>query len=293
MLSRRTDLPLERDALGKFLPWIVAFMVYLAIIASAAMVALHTVAGRWDKGISATLTVQIPSTESRDEGDARLGEVIAFLNAEPAITLAEPVAEQQVLEMLEPWLGSDLATGDLPIPRLVHVELATDRKLDVQGLRERLGKAVPGAMIDDHRVWLERLVRLIRMAQLLATVVLAFIASATVGTVVFTTRTGLAIHRDVIEVLHLIGAHDSYVANQFSGRALWLGLRGGAIGTALALPTLWGLGYLARRLEEGVLPEATLGVVQWVLALALPLAVAGISALTARITVMRTLARMV
>ncbi|MFQ5765064.1 MAG: cell division protein FtsX, partial [Rhodospirillales bacterium] len=181
---------------------------------------------------------------------------------------------------------------DLPLPRLVDVELRAGASLDVSVLARRLAARVPGASVDDHRVWLDRLVKLIRTVEGLATLVLVFIALATVGTVVFTTRTGLAIHREAIEVLHLIGAQDSYVARQFASRALALGLKGGVIGLLLAVPTLLGIGYLAREMDPNMLPDITLGPGHWVAIAGLPLAVALIAMLTARTTVMKTLARM-
>ncbi len=153
-------------------------------------------------------------------------------------------------------------------------------------------KAVPGTTVEDHGVWLDKLVRLLRTVEILASLVLLLIGSATVGTVVFTTRTGLAIHQEAIEVLHLIGAQDSYVAKQFATRALILGLRGGIIGLVLAVPTLMGIGALAARMEAGLLPDFTLAPSHWAAMVCLPLAVAVIAMLTARLTVMKTLAEM-
>ena len=118
------------------------------------------------------------------------------------------------------------------------------------------------------------------------------IALATAGTVVFTTRTGLAVHREAIEVLHLIGAQDSYVARQFAWRALMFGLRGGVIGLALAVPTLFAVGYLAASLEGGLLPAISFRASQWAGLAVIPLLVAAVAMLTARFTVTRTLAAM-
>ena len=64
------------------------------------------------------------------------------------------------------------------------------------------------------------------------------VALVATAAVIFTTRTGLAVHRDVIEVLHLIGARDSYIANGFAYHAWWTGLRGGLFGAILAAASL-------------------------------------------------------
>ena len=292
MFSRRSDLLLDKDSLNRFLPWLIAFMVFLVILAMAGMLVLNATAARWDKGISGTLTVQIMPGENSEKNDDRLRKVLSILARMPEVAHYEALSDEKLLELLEPWLGVVAGARDLPLPGLVDVELKPDADLDVAAFAKRLAARVPGTSVDDHRVWLERLVNLIQTAQGLAALVVVFIILATIGTVVFTTRTGLVIHRDAIEILHLIGAQDSYVARQFAGRALALGLKGGLIGLLLALPTLFGIGALARQMDSSILPDFSLTPVHWVVLIVLPLAVAVIAMLTARLTVMKTLSRM-
>jgi len=292
MFTRRSDLPLDKDALSRFLPWLIAFMVFLAVLALAGMLVLNSTAERWDQGVSGTLTIQIIPAANPEDDNGRLQKVLAILNRTSEIDHYETLSDDKLLRLLEPWLGAQAGTHDLPLPRLIDVELKEESKLDGETLSRRLAAEVPGASVDDHRVWLSRLVRLIQTIQGLASMVLVFIAFATVGTVVFTTRTGLAIHRGAIEVLHLIGAQDSYVAGQFSSRALILGLKGGIIGLLLAGPTLFAIGHLAQQIESSLLPTITLEPAHWAALGALPLVVALIAMMTARLTVLKTLSRM-
>lgn len=293
MLNQRSDLPLERDAISRFLPWLIAFMVFLAVLAVAGTLVLGSMAARWDKGMNGTLTVQIaPAPPGADKGTDRITRALEVLRATPGVARAEPLDEDRMLALLEPWLGTGGSAIDLPLPRLIDVVKEPDRTIDMAALAERLAEVAPGASVDDHGVWLKRLLRLIRTIEALSLSVVILIGFATVGTVVFATRTGLAIHQDVIEVLHLIGAHDSYIAKQFANHALALGVRGGLLGLGLAVPTLLGIGSLAARLEQGPLPDLSLTPAHWAVLAVLPLAVALIAMLTARITVTRSLARM-
>ena len=41
MFARRSDLPLDKDALSRFLPWLIAFMVFLAVMAMAGVLVLN------------------------------------------------------------------------------------------------------------------------------------------------------------------------------------------------------------------------------------------------------------
>ncbi len=292
MFARRSDLPLDKDALSRFLPWLIAFMVFLAILAMAGMLVLNATASRWDQGIRGTLTVQVMPAEDPAKDDERLQAVLSVLAQMPEIDRYETLTDDRLLKLLEPWLGPTAGSRDLPLPRLVDVELKTGADLNAEVLSRQLAARVPGTSVDDHRIWLKRLVRLIQTVEGLATLVLAFIALATVGTVVFTTRTGLDIHREAIEVLHLIGAQDSYVAGQFASRAFSLGLKGGVFGLLLAVPTLLGIGYLAQKMDSSLLPDITLGPVHWSVLAGLPLVASLIAMVTARMTVMKTLSRM-
>ena len=217
MFSPHSDLLHDKDCLNRFLPWLIAFMVFLMILAMAGMLLLNAITARWDRGINGTLTVQIMPKENPEKNAERLQQVLTILARMPEVASYEALNDDQLMVLLEPWLGITAGAHDLPLPGLVDVELKPDADLDVPAFAKRLAARVPGTSIDDHRVWLERLVILIETAQGLAALVVVFIVLATIGTVVFTTRTGLVIHREAIEVLHLIGAQDSYVARQFAG----------------------------------------------------------------------------
>ena len=296
MISRRTDLPLDGDVLAGFLPWLIAFMVFLAVVATAGMFILHDATARWSAGLTHTLTIQVPPTKG-DKAipaaqDPRVLDALKVLRTTTGIIRADLIPQTKVMELLEPWLGKDGPIDDLPLPYLIDAEADPDAKFDLAGLQSRLTKAHPGISVDNHRDWMDRLVGLIDAIKWIARGVLLLIGLATVGTVVFTTRTGLSVHHDTIEVLHMIGAQDNYVARQFAWRALTLGLRGGAIGLALAAPTILGIGFLASGIEAGLLPDASLGVAQWITLAFIPLLAAAIATLTARITVTKTLAGM-
>ena len=291
MFSRRTDLPLDRDDHSRLLRWLNAFMVFQAVLAMTAVLVLNATAGRWDHGVRGTLTVQIARVDADDDNTKRLQQTLNVLAVTPEIDRYEVIDDAQLLRLLEPWLGHYVEVGDLPLPQLIDVALKAKTDLDLRALSNRIAAQVPGTSIDDHEIWLERLVRLIEMIEGVAAAVLIFVGLATVGTVVFTTRTGLAIHKEAIEVLHLIGAQDSYIARQFAGRAMALGLRGGIMGLALAIPTVLGVGYLAQPMEGALVPQLGLEPAHWVTLAVLPVAAAVIAMLTARLTVMRTLGR--
>ena len=289
---KRSDLPLDQDAHSRFLPWLIAFMVFLAVLAIGGILVLNATATRWDQGVGGTLTVQIAATEDAKTDQNNLQEVLNVIAAQAGVERYIVIDEDRMMALLSPWLGASAKAGDLPLPKLIDVGLSDEAKFDLKAFTRALQLRVPEASVDDHRVWLQRLVKLIRTVQLIAMAILVFIALATIGTVVFTTRTGLAVHKEAIEVLHLIGAQDSYIAGQFAGRAMMLGLKGGLIGIVLGLPALLAVGYLAESLQDAALPELAFRLGEWVLFAAIPISVAALATTTDRRTVLRALARM-
>jgi cell division transport system permease protein len=291
-ITRRSDLPLDRDGHSLFLPWLIALMVFLAVLAVAGILILSSITTRWNQGVTGTLTVQISSAEVASEDDPRLQAVLDVLASTKTIYRYEVISDERVLKLLKPWLGEVTNFNDLPIPRLIDVELHSGAQLDTNKLVSQINKIAPGSSVDDHQVWLERMVNLIETVQILAILVLLCIGLATVGTVVFTTQMGLAVHHEAIDVLHLIGAQDAYIAGQFAGRALALGLTGGLLGLVLGIIALMGIGSLMGRMDGYFVPDLQLVAYHWLIMGLLPVGVAVIAMITARMTVLRSLRQM-
>jgi len=295
MLSRRSDLPLKGDATSRYLPWLVALMVFLSAVSVAGVFVIADVIGRWDHDVSGTLTVQvIPVGGEGGEAmtDERVRAAVEVVRPTPGVLAVRALDKKQTLALLEPWLGSTDVVQDLPLPRLIDVTIASSAGIDLVELGDRLAKAVPGASLDDHRIWLSRLINLSRTIQWLAVAVVLLIGFVTSTTVIYATRTGMSVHRDVIEVLHLIGAHDDYIARQFADRAFALGFNGGLLGLGLAVPTLTAIGWAAKRMEGGFLPQLSLSLPGFIVIGLLPAGAALLAMVTARATVHGTLARL-
>ena len=294
-MLRRLDIPLNRDSSVRFLPWIIALMVYLAGLALAGTVVLQGALQRWDLSLSGTLTVQLPP-EEQGKPDP-LPAALELLRATPGVISAQAISREATAKLIEPWLGTALAPDELALPRLIDLRINPAAALDLAQLRSKLAAAAPGAVLDDHRLWLDRLAGLVLSIEATALAIVLLIGGAAVLTVIFTTRAGLAVHHAVVEVLHLIGARDGYIAGQFQRQALELGLRGGLVGLLLTVATLIGIGHagaatsvFGERVQ--LLPALQLAPWHWLLLAMLPVAASLIAMLTARLTVLRALKRM-
>ena len=294
-LFRRSDVPLDSDASGRFLPWLVAVMVYLAALALVCALTMTRAISHWEQGLSGTMTIQIPQgLGAQDQAGPNdvLARVTRILLETPGVRQAEVLETAEIERLLEPWLGAAAGLADLPVPALISVTFDAAAPPDIERLAQRVAEAAPGAVVDSHQAWLGKVRDLARSVQLLSVLVVGLIGVGAIAIVAFATRMGLSVHGHVIELLHLIGARDAYVARQFQSHALTFALRGGIIGLLLAIGTVFLIGRTIKGGEALLLPALSLQPLDWSVLLLLPVAVALVAMITARMTVLRTLGRM-
>lgn len=291
-----SSLPLAYDESHRFLPLLVALMVFLAAMAVAGALIVHGLIGRWDRDVTGTLTIQVPPpAEAADAASSlreRLHAVERVLADTPGIASAQVLGRDQLVGLIEPWLGSGDLVSDLPLPGLIDVAVAPGGQIDITDLARRLAEAAPGTTVDDHQTWLQRLVDLGRAVEAAVLVALATVAAVTAATVIYATRTGMAVHRRAIELLRLIGAEDAYIARQFADRAFALALRGGLIGLLVSVPALLLVDWAARRVGSGFIIDLSVPAHGWPLIVALPLLAALLARFTAQAAVHRATGRL-
>ena len=284
-----TDLPLSNDPASRYIPWTVGLLVFLATLSLAIGFFLLSAGENWRRSLSGTLTIQVPAGPHQQ---SFTGSVIDLLSATPGVDAVRRITDDEVATMLEPWLGAEISTLDLPMPVLIDATVRRGHAIDIEALSTRLMAVAPGTVVDEHAVWLRRLTDLAAIAATVSLSVMVLVLLSAVITVVFTTRTGLAIHSDVVEVLHLIGAKDSYIARQFQIHALWLAGIGAACGSVLGGAAILLIEVYGARLSNGLLPDITLSGIQWGLLCLLPVAAVLLVVATVGITVKRVLGRM-
>jgi len=252
----RGDLALAYGATRVHLPVLVAVLMFLCGLALAGAVLLSDTAGRWSSGLSGTITVELPAVVPPDPSRAaeRLYRALTVLSETPGVARAEPLTASRIAALLAPWLGGTAMPDDLPLPQLIDVTVAPGAAVDVAALSVSLAAVVPGASADDHRRWLAGFTRLARLVVVVAVGLVAVVALATAGAVAFATRAGLAVHQQAIELLHLIGASDGYIARQFARRALVMGLVGGAIGLLAAAAAAWAISRAVMAIDPALPP---------------------------------------
>jgi cell division transport system permease protein len=289
----RSDLPLGGDGSARFLPWIMGCMVYLAALALAATMGADRLADRWRSDLSGTFSIQIPPNASStpSERERLLGDIVDSVTKMPDVAHVHVVDDAEKQKLLEPWLGPGGLPEDVRLPDLVVVQLRQDAPSGIEAVKARVAALTPDATFEDHARWQGDMLAFTHSIELLASIIIGLIAAAAVTTVIFVTKTGLSIHRRVIEIVHLVGARDSYIARQFLMHAMRLGLIGGIGGAGLAGLTLIGLDRLLGNAQTSLLPTLALDLNQWLTLAVVPIAVSIVAMITAHLTVLYVLVR--
>ena len=305
--ARRNLRPIGFDELGlrraisdRLLPFLVTAMAFLAALAIAGWVGAASLARHWQQGAGSALTVQVPRPQEpvAQGSGTRLQRVLSQLVATPGITSARSLSDEELGELLRPWLGSGAERLALPLPAVIAVRLAQST-IELDSLARRLETMAPGTLVESHGVWIRRLAVLARSLQGCAGLALLVVAAVAAAVIAVATRAGLAARRDAIEIVHGLGATDGYIAARFAGRATLLAVTGGVAGALLALPVLLTLSSLAAPFAGGA--PATMSALDivaglplslWVTLLGLPVAAAAIGFFTAQLTVRRWLRRL-
>jgi cell division transport system permease protein len=253
-------------------------------------------ASDWQADVGREVTIQVRPLSGRDiEADIRAASNIA--QSTSGIAEVRAYTKEESEKLVEPWLGSGLALGDLPIPRLIVIKLASGTTPDLAGLRKALAAQVPSASLDDHRGWIDRMRAMAETAVAVGIAVLALVIVVTVLSVTFATRGAMATNSTIVEVLHYVGATDNFISSQFQRHFLLLGLKGGAIGGGLAIAlfgviaavNVWFSGTPSGDEAAALFGTFSVSITGYVAILALIAMMAVVTALASRHTVNQTL----
>ena len=272
-----------QDRLQGPIPWVIAIMVGLMVIAAAGALALRNTGRAAASELSGGITVQI--VEARAERRAREAErAVAVLRAQPGVSAVEQVPQDDLAALIEPWLGraepgsnADQEAADLPVPALIDARLAGPvDQTRLAALRDVLRAKVPSARVDAQSTWLTPVFDAIESLTWLALALIVLLGLATGAAVLLAARTALGNNRATIEIVHLLGGTDAQIARIFQRSTAIDAAGGGIAGFAGAAVVVMLLGRTFGALQAGIITGGGLGWTDWVLLALIPLAAVGI-----------------
>ncbi len=275
------------------IPWVIAILIALVVIAAAGGLGLRNLATSANAGLSRAVSVQIvePNPDLRAARGAAAVRVLTGIAGVQAVRL---VPEAELNAMLEPWLGEGVASGDVPIPALIDVELtAAASAAEVARIESALSAEVPGARVDAQGTWLRPVQNALTALQYLAFGLIALVALATAAAVWLSARNAFAAARETVEIMHLLGASQRQIAAVFLRDVVREASFGAVIGGLAGAGAVWLLGQQFAALDSGMVSGGGLMLADWLVIAAIPVAGVLVALATARITIALALRDMV
>ncbi|MEM9501477.1 MAG: FtsX-like permease family protein [Pseudomonadota bacterium] len=283
---------LPQTRFGGPIPWVIAILIALVVVAAAGGLALRNLAENARADLSDAVTVQIIEANANLRA-SQTDAAAQALTGQKLVTSVRVVPEAELTELLEPWFGASVGSEDLPIPALIDVELSRRATaIEIEQLQALLESQAPGARVDAQSNWLRPVYEALAALQYLALALIALVAFATAAAVWLAARSAFANHRDTVEIIHLLGGTDAQVTGIFQRSVARDAAFGAFIGLALGLGAVWVLGQQFSSLDSGMIAGGGLGLRDWLVIAAIPLAGIGLALVTGRITIALALRRM-
>jgi cell division transport system permease protein len=296
--KRRYDLPLNKDSGTGFLVLLIGLMTFLALMTLLGSFLLSAVSNRWESGLENKATIEIPA--ENPDGSLRNKKTISDLSQKVALILKQRgsthdikiLSGSDIQNLVSPWLGSDVNLAEVTLPGLISVSLTDSTPVLIADIQQDIEKIAANIHIDTHQAWLSDILRFTSALQF-ATLTISLIIGLTTATAIAgAIKSRIAIHKKDVELLHLMGASDSYISRQFQRHAFILSFQGALGGTLAGFLALGLIRLIGGVSAQGLLPDLVPGLFHIVLLALLPVLVCAIAVMAARHTVLRALSVM-
>ncbi len=240
---------------GTSLTMVVTIMCFLACLTAGAVYMINQSASAWLRNVSSEVTIQIEPRENVDT-EKTVRDVTVYLASQQGVRGVRPLSLESTAELLEPWLGKSEALKELPVPRLIALELDRGSPPDLDRLRASLAEQFKSTTLDDHRLWQQQIRSVTRSLALGGIAILILVGAATTAIIISATRSAMASNREIVEVLHFVGATDRFIAREFETQFLRLGIRAGFVGAVTAMAVFYLMPTIMQFLGGGALTMA-------------------------------------
>lgn len=276
-LMRRNEIPTDDEETSVFMYVLSSIYMYLFVVVLAMVMAINTMVTNWEKDILGAVTIQVSPIEDENKKiditktEEQLNKVLQYVENAKGVKSVHILDNKTVERLMTPWLGNKIDVESLPIPRLLDVQLKEDAEINYDEMTQGLHKVSANTSIDNHRLWLNRLLKFAASLKTLALCVLLMVAGICAFSIYYSARTSLGINLNSIEILHIIGAKDDYIAKQYAKSYAKIGFFSGVIGLIFAIPSIVLVSKYGISTGSGLLNGAGLSAFHWFFMMTTPL----------------------
>lgn len=286
-MTRETPLLPQTEAREAALFFVIGALCFLAALAALTTRGTYAAAAAWGDQIEGEFTVILQETDRRTA--TGIAEDIAELDG---IDGARLLSEAELDDLLAPSFGPGGLPDGLPLPLLIAVQASPDAADPEPRITAILEAEEVVGEVSGHGGFARQVQRALGVLRLIGIAAVSLLAATAIAVIAFATHAALLARRDIVDVLHLSGAEDRFIAGLFARRFWLLALQAGSGGALAALMTTALIVFSAGSsgaVESQLLPRLTLDVVDFGILFSTPV-IAGMAArYAARITVMQTL----
>ena len=248
--SKRPILPLNNNVFTRFLPWLVGFMVYIAILILSVSFISQSIGEKWTAGITKNLSVQILYDENISDNKRAeiLDRATIMISQTQGVQYARALSRKELNALLAPWLGGGLNYTNLPIPDMIDVQIEKGVDIDIKLIEDNLSKVTEDIIIDNHQEWRQKVQTIIKSIRNIIGILTTLIFICSIFMVIAGTHGLMSMNKDTINMLLIMGATDKFISSDFCNHAFFLGLKGSIGGFLFAMLTvlsLWVIGQQA------------------------------------------------
>ncbi|MEZ5925645.1 MAG: ABC transporter permease [Hyphomicrobiaceae bacterium] len=246
---------------GNSLMLVIAIMCFLACLTAGVVYLVNQTAAAWMRDVGTEVTVQIQPEDSVEATEKLVSRVAFYLGTLPGLNSRHILSLDESAKLLEPWLGQSEALKQLPLPRLIAVEIDASAPPDLAALNRALAAEYPDGKVslDDHHQWQSQIRTVTRFLAIAGLGVLLLVGTATVLLIVSATRSAMASNREIVEVLHFVGATDRFIAREFERHFLSLGIKAGLVGAGAAAASFFLMPVILPLLGGSPVTDAQMG----------------------------------
>ena len=232
-LNRRMPLIPRESVAGRALAAVIAIMTFLAALTAGGAFLLAQASEGWRSDVLREVTIQVKPGDANDI-EGLVAKVVSVASQARGVKHVRAYSAAESGKLLQPWLGDGLDLDTLPVPRILVVDMEGGTEEDLAGLRDALAQSAPQASLSDRRIWAARIWTMANAVVVLALSLFALMIVAMAMAIGFATRGAVAANREIIEVLHFVGASDQFIAREFETHFRNIGFRGALTGGASA-----------------------------------------------------------
>ncbi len=296
------DIPLDKGSGRIFLTALIGLMVFLMLLSVSAAYILNDFAKQWQTGLEGKWTIELPVIDENGEMllekdiNQTVEKILSALKEFHSVEHVSRLSDKEISDLLSPWFETDNISNEngiiLPVPVLISLDMRQTGARTAHDIRMELENIAPNARLDRHESWLEELLRLTGSLRLVAVLVTLVISAAGILAVAGAMQSRMAEHKDSVELLHLMGAEDTYICRQFQRHAFIISSQGAVIGLIICALFIYGLGLFLEGREETILPSFAPNLTFWAAFIAVPFVIVGLSVLSAKWAVLQRLQKM-